>query len=82
MTEYKWLKFAGFLNECTYGLNHENCPFKKFRGLDKYQRIEHLVKVKETEAENMMNICTRNQVECAPIVFMNQVSEWSLAMSI
>ena len=72
MTEHKWLKFAGFLNGCTYGYNHEHCPYKKLRSLHQYQRLEHILQIDDREAKKMMKTCTSHQVECLPAIYVKK----------
>jgi hypothetical protein len=64
MTETKWLDFAGFLNKCTYGLEYQACPFQKIRQLDQYQKLEHLFRISEKEAFEMMDYCENHRKNC------------------
>lgn len=64
MTEHKWLDFAGFLNECSYGLEHHACPYLKLRQLDQYQKLECLAKITEKEAVQMIDCCTNHRNNC------------------
>jgi len=82
MTEHKWLKFAGFLNECIFGLNHEACPYKKYRSMDQYQRLEHLILISEKEAEAMMSVCQRHQQECTPPMIQHLDNSWVVGVAI
>ena len=82
MTEHKWLKLAGFLSSCTYGLQHADCPFKKFRDLDQYQRLELLIKMQDAEAEALINGCNKQKISCTPLVFSQQRESWSMAVAI
>lgn len=81
MTEDKWLKFAGFLNSCIYKLNHEDCPFMKFRNMDQYQRLEMMLTIAEHEAEEMMSKCVLKHEECKPIIFKEQETGWGMAVA-
>ena len=82
MTEFKWLNFAGFLNECTYGLDHENCPYKKYRGMDQYQRLEQLIKFDAEDAEQMMRSCNQVRSDCSPLIYEQPSKSWSLEVAI
>ena len=64
MTEHKWLKLAGFLNTCSYGLENSNCPFLKLQQLDQYQRLEWLMNINENEAEKLIDCCMEHQKNC------------------
>lgn len=68
MTEHKWLKFAGLLNECIYSKDHQNCPYSKYRKLDQYQRIEALLNINDTQAAKMMKTCSKQQTVCKPVL--------------
>lgn len=82
MTEDKWLNFAGFLTNCMHDMEHPDCPFKQYRLLDQYQRLEFLIKISESEANKMMDDCLCNQNECSPIVFNKQTESWGVAVAI
>lgn len=64
MTETRWLNFAGFLNECAYGLEHHACPYVKFRQLDQYQKLEYLMQISEKEAVRMIDCCAKHKNQC------------------
>jgi hypothetical protein len=80
MSKHNWLKFAGLLNSCIYRLDHKSCPFKQYRKMDQYQRMEFLLSVGTEKANKMMNSCQCRQKECSPIVFQKQNSGKRLAI--
>ncbi len=64
MTEHKWLNFAGFLNNCIYGLDNKNCPFVKYHKLDQFQKLEYLLNIHEKEADRMIECCKKHKNDC------------------
>lgn len=64
MTETRWLDFAGFFNQCSYGLEHRACPFLKLRQLDQFQKLEYLMQINEKKAVRMIDCCTKYKNNC------------------
>ena len=64
MTEQNWLNFAGFLNNCNHGLNNKNCPFLKYQKLDQYAKLEYLLNISETDAENKLDYYRNQKNHC------------------
>jgi hypothetical protein len=64
MTEQNWLNFAGFLNNCNYGLDNKNCPFLKYQKLDQFQKLEYLLNIDEKEASKMIECCGKHRNDC------------------
>ena len=64
MIEHKWLNFAGFLNNCIYGLDNKNCPFLKYQKLDQFEKLEYLLNISETDAENKLDYCRNQKNHC------------------
>ena len=64
MTEQKWLNFAGFLNNCLYGLENKNCPFLKFHKFDQFQKHDYLLNISEKEAGKMIKCCEMHHENC------------------
>jgi hypothetical protein len=82
MSTNAWLQFAGLLNDCIYQLEHENCPFNKYRKMDHYQRMDFLLSISDKQATAMMNSCLRKQGECSALVFQKEPSGWGIALAI
>ena len=64
MTEHKWLNFAGFLNNCIYGLDNKDCPFQKYQKLDQFQKLEYLLNISEKDAGIMIKCCKNYRNDC------------------
>jgi len=64
MTEHKWLNFASFLNACAYDLENPNCPFLRLQQLDQYQRLEWLMSIDVSEAEQLIDSCKEHRKCC------------------
>lgn len=82
MTESKWLNFAGLLNSCVHDMHHANCPFKEYRSMDQYQRLEFLIAIDEAEASKMMNSCLCHEQLSPSLSFQQEESRWSMAVAI
>ena len=81
MSKNNWLQFAGLLNTCIYELNHENCPFNKYRKMDHYQRMDLLLSISDKQAGNMMKCCLHQQDECSAIIMQKEPSGWGVAIA-
>lgn len=82
MTENKWLNFAGFLNSCIHDREHADCPYKEYRSMDQYQRLEFQSAITNDKAGMMMKKCHQLKCECSPLIFQKQESGWDLALAL
>ena len=75
MTEAKWLNFAGYLNICIHELDHPECPFKCYRNMDQYQRLELLLSIHEDKANQIMSCCQNQRTDCSRPIIHKQEPE-------
>ena len=81
MTEQKWLNFAGFLNNCIHELDHAECPFKCYREMDQYQRLEFLLSIREDKANQILSCCQNQRNHCSRANFQKQTSGQRIAVA-
>jgi len=79
MTENKWLDFAGFLNGCMYKLEHDDFPYKNYRKMDQYQRLEFLLTISDKEADQIINSCSKLILHCNSAVIHLEKSKCEVA---
>jgi len=80
MTEAKWLNFAGYLNNCIRELDHPECPFKHYRNMDQYQRLEILLSMHEEKANQIMNYCQNKRTGCVRPILQKEVTGRRMAV--
>lgn len=63
MTELKWLKLSGLMQQCVYNRENPKCPFLDYRKMDRIQQYQSLNKISDSDADNLLGACSSCRIQ-------------------
>ena len=64
MTELKWLKISGLMQQCVYNRENTNCPFNDYRKMDHIEQYQSLEKIGNSVGQQLLSDCNSCRMQC------------------